>query len=107
MSNPLVLEELLAMRKENKFTQPLSVYYPGLNNEYVRCTLSNILDNGIIEISQRVSIGNLLKHELKEIINKGMELYRCFPLSDDDWQTAKSYYDRLQAICGCKQAIVD
>lgn len=97
MPNRSVQERLLEFYREEKFQQPLSIYYHGLDNEILRLTISSILNKTIFEVYSKIPLG-LVRRELMEIIKKGLGSYKSFDLSPEDMLFVQQYYRRLILI---------
>lgn len=92
-----IKEKLVQLRKEPKFTMPLSIYYPGLDNEVVRVELSKIIDRSIFEIYSKIE-GELDRLMLLDILHKTMEKFECFHLNDNDFVYIRQYLNRIILI---------
>lgn len=97
MPHKSIKEKLVQLRKEQKFTTPLSIYYPGLDNEVVRVELSKIIDRSIFEIYSKIEHG-LDRLGLLEIINITLAKFECFHLNDDDFIYVRQYLNRIILI---------
>lgn len=97
MPNRSVQERLLEFYREEKFQQPLSIYYRGLDNETLRLNISAIVNKAIFEAYSKIALG-LVRRELMEIINKGLASFKSFALSPEDMLFVRQYYRRLILI---------
>ncbi|HRB72326.1 DUF4844 domain-containing protein [Flavobacterium sp. WV_118_3] len=97
MPHKSIKEKLVQLRKEPKFTMPLSIYYPGLDNEMVRVELSKIIDRSIFEIYSKIEQG-LDRLMLLDILHNTMEKFKCFHLNDNDFIYIRQYLNRIILI---------
>ncbi|UUC44166.1 DUF4844 domain-containing protein [Flavobacterium cerinum] len=93
----LVKEKLVIFRMERKFEVPMSIYYPGADNESVRKELSNILDHSIREVYSKVDQG-IVTMELMSIVHKTLSKFDCFHLDEHDFVVVRQYLNRLILI---------
>jgi len=97
MPDRAVKRELLTFLNEEKFTAPLSIYYPGLQIDDLRAELSSIVNTTISELYSKFDLG-LIRSEIIDILKKGLRKFDCFNLSDNDLLYARQYLNRILII---------